>query len=121
MSADEAYLCPTCDTAVDRNTARCPVCSADLSVMIQLRELPDALFNDALSAARRKRWLEAATALSAALQWRPRDAEAWRLLGKVYGLMGADEAAQACLGIAAMQQKPPSFLTPPGQDPPEET
>jgi len=100
MTRKETYACPTCNGAVRYHAAVCPKCDADLGAIAQLNEMPDVLFNTALEAARKGQLLEAIENLLVAIHFRPDDAGAWRLLGKLCGKSDSEKSAQECFAMA---------------------
>ncbi|MEU0933176.1 MULTISPECIES: hypothetical protein [unclassified Embleya] len=78
-----AITCPLCRRRIADLTERCPACGGDLGALAGLVELADRHFNDAVRAARARRWNTAAEHLAVTLALNPADAEARGLLTKV--------------------------------------
>lgn len=103
MNGDQRYACPTCGAAASYHAVMCSRCETDLSSVAKLFEASSALFNAAVLAARQKQWGEAIRQVSAGLHINSQDADAWRLLGKLFAAAGSIESAEICLSMAAFQ------------------
>ena len=102
MRRNDSYPCPMCQGRVLAHETSCPACGADLSTVALMNEVPDVCFNAALAAAKQNQWLEAARQLATALHYRPEDADAWVLLGKVFAHQERSEEATMCFSMALM-------------------
>ena len=67
--------CPICSRDVAPIEKRCPNCGANLIEYIQVYNMPDALYNDALTKMRHEHYDEAAELLCRAAGLRPNDRE----------------------------------------------
>ncbi|WP_152991387.1 hypothetical protein [Frankia sp. R43] len=83
MASGAPVVCPLCGGRLAGLVARCPACRGDLSALVAVQDLADHRFNEAVRAARERRWDEAAAALAATLAITPDDTEALGLLRKV--------------------------------------
>jgi hypothetical protein len=77
-------VCPVCRGRLATLVARCATCGASLAALVAVKDLADRRFNEAVRAARDRRWDEAAEALTATLALDPADTEAAELLRKVH-------------------------------------
>jgi regulator of sirC expression with transglutaminase-like and TPR domain len=100
MAPNVTYLCPTCDNRIHLHLQQCPHCKADLTQIAEAGEAADVCFNVGLDAARRQQWADALCSLALVLHYRPEDAGAWVLAGKVYARLEAKDRARSCFAAA---------------------
>ncbi|MGH3784984.1 MAG: hypothetical protein ACRDRG_00160 [Pseudonocardiaceae bacterium] len=91
--------CPLCGVQLMVLSERCRSCGGGLVSLLRVVEMADAYFNQAVAAARERKWWLAAEHLAVTLALRPDDVDALVLHGKVRG-----QGKQRELAVAACQE-----------------
>jgi cytochrome c-type biogenesis protein CcmH/NrfG len=91
--------CPLCGVQLLVLSECCQSCGGELAPLPRVVEMADAYFNQAVAAARKGEWWQAAEHLAVTLALRADDVEALVLLGKVRG-----HGKQPALAVSACQE-----------------
>lgn len=89
-----ALACPWCRCALAAVSPQCPGCAGDLRPLVQVRDLANGHFNEAVRAARAGDWHRAAEQVTVTLALQPEDLDAIVLLAKISRRQGRGERAR---------------------------
>ncbi|MGH3941991.1 MAG: hypothetical protein ACRDTG_25895 [Pseudonocardiaceae bacterium] len=89
-----AFACPWCRRALAAVSPQCPGCAGDLRPLVQVMDLANGHFNEAVRAARAGDWHRAAEQVAVTLALQPEDLDAIVLLAKISRRQGRAERAR---------------------------
>lgn len=92
--AEQPDLCPLCQHSVSATTEQCASCGGDLRPLLRAVEVAYKHYNEAVRAARARRWADAMQSLAVTLALVPDDTDALVLLGKVHYWQGRRKQAK---------------------------